>query len=201
MPHQTCHKLASDSESSEDDFVSRAVELQKQKHSTASSLNSQPKLSKKDKKKFASVSKNDQIELPLQTKLTLDESHTQSDTQNIISPQKDESDERENDSFDSSVYSTPIEASAGYRGLHFIRLLPEQHATKDEFFPVYEYSYLSKYNVNSSFIDYLSKKFKTPTPIQSQCWPIILSGYDCLGIAETGSGKSIAMKLFDTFMF
>lgn len=30
--------------------------------------------------------------------------------------------------------------------------------------------------------------FLTPTPIQSQGWPIALSGRDLLGIAQTGSG-------------
>eukprot|EP01118_Nematostelium_gracile_P014071 TRINITY_DN5414_c0_g1_i1.p1 TRINITY_DN5414_c0_g1~~TRINITY_DN5414_c0_g1_i1.p1 ORF type:complete len:610 (-),score=193.78 TRINITY_DN5414_c0_g1_i1:24-1853(-) len=39
------------------------------------------------------------------------------------------------------------------------------------------------------------KSFAKPTPIQSQCWPIILSGNDIVGIAETGSGKTIAFTL------
>jgi ATP-dependent RNA helicase DBP3 len=32
------------------------------------------------------------------------------------------------------------------------------------------------------------KGFKVPTPIQAQCWPLILSGEDLIGIASTGSG-------------
>ncbi|ORX68063.1 DEAD-domain-containing protein [Basidiobolus meristosporus CBS 931.73] len=39
------------------------------------------------------------------------------------------------------------------------------------------------------------KKFTTPTPIQSSCWPIVLSGRDVIGIAETGSGKTLAFTL------
>jgi len=39
------------------------------------------------------------------------------------------------------------------------------------------------------------KDFLTPTPIQSQCWPIIGSGRDIIGIAETGSGKTLAFSL------
>lgn len=31
--------------------------------------------------------------------------------------------------------------------------------------------------------------FDTPTPIQSQCWPILASGRDIIGIAETGSAR------------
>ena len=38
-------------------------------------------------------------------------------------------------------------------------------------------------------------KFKEPTPIQSQAWPIIMQGHDMIGIAETGSGKTLAFVL------
>ncbi|KAF8774859.1 probable ATP-dependent RNA helicase DDX43 [Argiope bruennichi] len=34
--------------------------------------------------------------------------------------------------------------------------------------------------------------FSKPSPIQSQAWPIIMSGYDLIGIAQTGTGKTIA---------
>ncbi|RXG53327.1 putative ATP-dependent RNA helicase DDX5 [Armadillidium vulgare] len=33
--------------------------------------------------------------------------------------------------------------------------------------------------------------FKTPTPIQAQGWPIVLSGLDLIGIGQTGSGKTL----------
>merc|ERR1719411_1998056 len=41
----------------------------------------------------------------------------------------------------------------------------------------------------------VTKGFSRPTPIQSQCWPIIASGRDIIGIAETGSGKTMAFSL------
>lgn len=41
--------------------------------------------------------------------------------------------------------------------------------------------------------------FKEPTPIQSQAWPVILSNRDLVGIAATGSGKTIAFS-FPAFM-
>ncbi|NXK90525.1 DDX43 helicase, partial [Formicarius rufipectus] len=34
--------------------------------------------------------------------------------------------------------------------------------------------------------------FQKPTPIQSQAWPIILQGVDLIGIAQTGTGKTLA---------
>lgn len=37
--------------------------------------------------------------------------------------------------------------------------------------------------------------FTTPTSIQSQSWPIVLSGRDLVGIAQTGSGKTLAYML------
>lgn len=37
--------------------------------------------------------------------------------------------------------------------------------------------------------------FKLPTAIQSQGWPIALSGRDMVGIASTGSGKTLSYIL------
>ena len=36
--------------------------------------------------------------------------------------------------------------------------------------------------------------FKAPTPIQAQCWPVLASGRDIIGIAETGSGKTLPLS-------
>ncbi|GIY61743.1 probable ATP-dependent RNA helicase DDX17 [Caerostris darwini] len=41
----------------------------------------------------------------------------------------------------------------------------------------------------------LLQQFPKPTPIQSQIWPIALSGRDLVGIAKTGSGKTLAYAL------
>eukprot|EP00878_Enallax_costatus_P036328 GHUV01040786.1.p1 GENE.GHUV01040786.1~~GHUV01040786.1.p1 ORF type:complete len:407 (-),score=149.08 GHUV01040786.1:180-1376(-) len=40
-----------------------------------------------------------------------------------------------------------------------------------------------------------TRDFVQPSPIQSQCWPIVLSGHDMIGIAATGSGKTLAFGL------
>ena len=39
------------------------------------------------------------------------------------------------------------------------------------------------------------KHFQHPTPIQSQGWPFAFSGIDTIGIAETGSGKTLGFGL------
>ncbi|CAG9855600.1 unnamed protein product [Phyllotreta striolata] len=41
----------------------------------------------------------------------------------------------------------------------------------------------------------VSKGYEVPTPIQSQGWPIAMSGHDMVGIAHTGSGKTLAYIL------
>ena len=40
-----------------------------------------------------------------------------------------------------------------------------------------------------------SKNYTTPTPIQAQAIPTVLSGRDLLGIAQTGTGKTAAFML------
>ncbi|KAH7121734.1 P-loop containing nucleoside triphosphate hydrolase protein [Dactylonectria estremocensis] len=60
--------------------------------------------------------------------------------------------------------------------------------------PVLEFNHLPSTNL-------LEKKpspfasYKTPTPIQSASWPFTLSGRDAIGVAETGSGKTMAFAL------
>lgn len=39
------------------------------------------------------------------------------------------------------------------------------------------------------------REFTTPSPIQAQCWPVVLGGRDLVGIAATGSGKTLAFGL------
>jgi len=43
--------------------------------------------------------------------------------------------------------------------------------------------------------DIEATNFRAPTPIQSQCWPVALSGCDLIGLAATGSGKTLCFAL------
>ncbi|XP_069127188.1 probable ATP-dependent RNA helicase DDX53 [Argopecten irradians] len=40
-----------------------------------------------------------------------------------------------------------------------------------------------------------TQKFTKPSPIQSQAWPVLLQGMDMIGIAQTGTGKTLAFLL------
>lgn len=40
----------------------------------------------------------------------------------------------------------------------------------------------------------LEQNFKEPTPIQAQGFPLALSGRDMVGIAQTGSGKTLSVS-------
>lgn len=45
-------------------------------------------------------------------------------------------------------------------------------------------------------LDEIDKQgFDRPTPIQSQAWPVLLKGMDLIGIAQTGTGKTLAFLL------
>lgn len=39
------------------------------------------------------------------------------------------------------------------------------------------------------------RDFKAPTPIQAAAWPFLLAGRDVIGVAETGSGKTMAFAV------
>eukprot|EP00494_Astrolonche_serrata_P024991 UN25251 len=54
----------------------------------------------------------------------------------------------------------------------------------------------SKSGLNQSILQQFTRLgFQAPTPIQSQSWPILLSGRDLIGIAQTGSGKTFAFLI------
>eukprot|EP00918_Siedleckia_nematoides_P014827 GHVU01032188.1.p1 GENE.GHVU01032188.1~~GHVU01032188.1.p1 ORF type:complete len:583 (+),score=124.67 GHVU01032188.1:275-2023(+) len=43
-----------------------------------------------------------------------------------------------------------------------------------------------------NYVNTPENKMDIPSPIQMQCWPVIMSKYDLIGVAETGSGKTFA---------
>jgi ATP-dependent RNA helicase DBP3 len=62
--------------------------------------------------------------------------------------------------------------------------------------PLDPYAKFTEAPISQSIKDlFSSKKFIKPSPIQAQCWPVLLSGSDIVGIAETGSGKTLAFSV------
>merc|ERR1711991_507101 len=46
-----------------------------------------------------------------------------------------------------------------------------------------------------SVVSKLQSLYDKPSPIQAQAWPLALSGQNMIGIAQTGSGKTVAFLL------
>ncbi|CAL9220175.1 unnamed protein product [Arabidopsis halleri] len=56
--------------------------------------------------------------------------------------------------------------------------------------------YWHQTGLTSKILDTLKKlNYEKPMPIQAQALPVIMSGRDCIGIANTGSGKTLAFVL------
>lgn len=56
--------------------------------------------------------------------------------------------------------------------------------------------------VTANVMDVIARQnFTEPTAIQAQGWPVALSGLDMVGVAQTGSGKtlSVSLRQLDTF--
>src|SRR6202166_2298455 len=76
------------------------------------------------------------------------------------------------------------------RSVHAQR--PRQHATTES----YLLTNFSDFSLNDAITHALTEeKYETPTPIQAQTIPIVMSGGDVIGIAQTGTGKTAAFAL------
>ena len=56
----------------------------------------------------------------------------------------------------------------------------------------FEETSLPKYIIDQLLAE---PKFERPSAIQSQSWPVALEGRDLIGIAQTGSGKTLSFIL------
>lgn len=73
-----------------------------------------------------------------------------------------------------------------------------QFSDLDSHFSNVMYDSQFKSNSNNYYMSSVLKEkynFSNPTYIQSASWPIVLQGRDCIGIAETGSGKTFAFAI------
>lgn len=58
--------------------------------------------------------------------------------------------------------------------------------------PILKFEYLPQIDSSNSNP---FKDFKSPTPIQAAAWPSLFAGRDVIGVAETGSGKTMAFSV------
>lgn len=104
-------------------------------------------------------------------------------------------DEHKVDSFTKNFYNEAKEVSSR-SAADIEKFRKEKDITvegKDIHRPVFNFNEIT---FDSATADVIKRKgFTHPTPIQAQSWPIILSGRDCLGVADTGSGKTLAFTL------
>lgn len=70
--------------------------------------------------------------------------------------------------------------------------------TNSQYFPFPSFD-CCKPTLGDKLVTHCTKvnSFKTPSPIQSQAWPLLTSGKDLVGIAETGSGMLSYLTLSD----
>jgi ATP-dependent RNA helicase DBP3 len=59
--------------------------------------------------------------------------------------------------------------------------------------PIMDFKFVNFPSVIQSTLD--SLKFTAPTPIQAASWPVVLSKKDLVGIAATGSGKTLSFGI------
>src|SRR5580704_1666151 len=77
------------------------------------------------------------------------------------------------------------------RSLHLARPLCDHTQQK-----VYSLTQFNDFKLNDAITRALvDEKYVTPTPIQTQTIPLVMSGRDVIGIAQTGTGKTAAFAL------
>ncbi len=94
---------------------------------------------------------------------------------------------------DPAVEERSQEDIDAYYKEHNIRVLDERGKKITEHKPIIE---LKEAMWDQNIDDCLYRDgIDDPTPIQAQAWPIVLKGHDLIGIAKTGSGKTLGFVL------
>jgi len=88
-----------------------------------------------------------------------------------------------------------MERMAAFHQSEAISIIDTHNTEFDKaFFPCYSFEDAQK-AFPPHILSQVSGRFQKPTPIQAQCWPILMARRDIVGIAETGSGKTLAFLL------
>ena len=87
----------------------------------------------------------------------------------------------------SSTATLTAEEAAAYRAQHRIQI----SAADSHIHPINSFA-------AAGFLPSLlaaTASFTAPSPVQSQCWPVLMQHRDCIAIADTGSGKTLGFLL------
>uniref|UniRef100_A0A7S1C0E0 RNA helicase n=1 Tax=Corethron hystrix TaxID=216773 RepID=A0A7S1C0E0_9STRA len=104
---------------------------------------------------------------------------------------------RKKASASASPHSGPTNDAGSWRKKNSVSLLSpsgEDMTSDPTFFPP-SLSFASANLPPALLSHFASKKWPTPTPIQSAAWPVLMAERDVVGIAETGSGKTLAFAI------
>lgn len=108
--------------------------------------------------------------------------------------EKDQVDEAE--SFEDRMFAYRETNSINVLSLDEFVVSSSDLSTDPMYFPITSFDSLaSEFGLSSTLVHAATGNFQQPTPIQSQTWPILLGGKDVIGVAMTGSGKSMAFLL------
>lgn len=59
-----------------------------------------------------------------------------------------------------------------------------------------------KFSLQANVMEVIQRQnFTEPTAIQAQGWPVALSGLDMVGVAQTGSGKTLSVSFDDSLEY
>ncbi|KAK9711444.1 RNA-dependent ATPase [Basidiobolus ranarum] len=164
-------------------------------------------------KKKSKKDKNTSVETPKKEKKDKKEKKEKKEKKDKKRDREEDADKKSKKSkkVEAEPVSTPVSEAPLEGGIRkcFYQVHPEVQALEQSEVQTYfekhgitlttdqEFRPLQKFTQAGFSDDILGfcKKFTTPTPIQSSCWPIVMSGRDVIGIAETGSGKTLAFTL------
>ena len=101
---------------------------------------------------------------------------------------------------DEIIDFTDIDNVIAYRqkyGIHIVSNNDDVDVESDTlYYPVTQFSQLTTlHNVDNNIVTHCTTQYNKPSIIQQQCWPIILNKHDVIGIAHTGSGKTLTYLL------
>lgn len=92
---------------------------------------------------------------------------------------------------DPNLTALPQTEIDSFLGEHFISIT-DPLSSSNKFRPMIKFSYLP---ITDPAHRAPFKNFKAPTPIQAAAWPHLFNGRDVIGVAETGSGKTMAFAV------